>query len=145
MALTITQLELLRRYYERNIGTVSHTEPQINAAAQAMQTWVEANRGSLPNSFDSSALTAPQRNQVSNAVDATGFVFTNTQKNVLFDGVARLNEIVVVVPDPAADPVVIQAIRQRFFNLFDAAIDAARPGLTNDEKRRALRNALDFD
>lgn len=147
MALTNAQLELIRRHYENNTDALNQTEPEINAAAGAIDTWIIANRASLPatGQFLAGDLTAGQRNQVSNAIDSatSAGLFSTTQKATLFNGTAFFHWVIPPPPTPAwEDPVVLTAIRQHFLSLFDAAIDAAKPGMTTTEKVRAIRTAL---
>lgn len=141
MALTIAQLEQVRRFCEVRMA-VNYTEPQVNTAAQAVQTWVEANRGGLPNIFTDADLSGAQATTIRGLITGP---FTNAQKAVLFNGVAFQNRIIPAPPpDPAEDPAVTTAVRTTFVNLFSAAIDAAKPGLTTAEKVRAIRVALGF-
>jgi hypothetical protein len=138
--LTSVQLDFVRQEYARRLGVpVAQTKVVINTAAQNVQTWIDANRANLPNVFQANDLTNPQLTQVSAAI---GPAFTNGQKAVLFNCVAYLNRILVVVIPPEEDPLVIQTIRDRMLSLFEPDIDGVRPGMTKAQKVRAIQNAL---
>lgn len=140
MVLNVLQLEEIRRNCAQWMPVIDYTVATINAAAQTVQEWIDANRGSLPAIFTDADLTAGQRSAVSTLL---GSAFTNGQKLVLFNAVAPHNAQAVATPVlPEEDPAVLAAIRDALRAQVSAAIDAVRPGLTNAQKLQALRNAL---
>jgi hypothetical protein len=142
MALTVQQLETVRRYYATQ-GTVTQTEPQINAAAVACDTWILANRNSFGNTFTAADLTLAQRQAVSNAINATGGVFDNARKADLFNVVASFHRIIIPpTPEPFENAQLITAIRQHFVSLFDSTITSFYPQATQKQKIDAIRFAL---
>jgi hypothetical protein len=142
MALTTQQLEDIRRYYAAQ-GTVTQNEPAINAAATACDTWILANRNLFGNTFTAADLTLSQRQQVSNAINATGGVFDNTQKTTLFNATAFFHRVIIAPPpEPYENAQLITAIRQHFVSLFDSTITSFYPAATQAQKIAAIRHAL---
>lgn len=137
-ALSVAQLEGVRRSCETRMA-VNYTEPQINTAAQNLQAWIETNRGSLPNQITAGNLTA---GQITAARAAIGGSLSNAQRAVLIDAVGALNEIVPAAPPDPVDATVLSAIRAQLLSLFSAQIDAAKPGVSNADKLRAIVRVL---
>lgn len=139
--LTTPQLDQVRRYVANSGVPINFTKPVANAAAQGISAWITANRGSLPNHITAAGLTAGQRTA---AATAMGGSFTNPQRNAFIDAVGAPYEIIPPTPPDKADDVAVAGeIRRRLLALFGAEIDAAVPGLTNQEKLRAIRRVLE--
>lgn len=53
--LTQQQLVPIRRFVAKAVGAPRYTKPQINAAAQAVEDWFEANRAALGTAIETAA------------------------------------------------------------------------------------------
>lgn len=135
--LTPTQLDEVRQKASK-ATTVTYTKVEANAAAQAANTWIETNRGALPDIVAIRFLTAQQASDVAVAM---GSKLIAAQEEAIFDAVGEYHQI---IKPPPPDPLeaAIEAVRAEFVKLMDVAIALNAPGLTDDEKRTVIAKAI---
>ena len=135
--LTTAQLDRVRQQAAATVSP-TYTKQVANAAAQAAQTWLETNRAGLPNKFRMADLSVAQKA----AVDALMTGLRNAERNAIFNAVADLWEI---IPPPVPDVLepVAEQVRREWVRVVKTVIDAVAPNLTDQERRRAIRLALD--
>jgi len=76
------------------------------------------------------------------AVDALMTGLRNAERNAIFNAVADLWEI---IPPPVPDVLepVAEQVRREWVRVVKTVIDAVAPNLTDQERRRAIKLALD--
>ena len=138
--LTTAELDRVRQMVGAAGVTIDFTKSQANIASQKLDTWILANRGTLPNQITSATLTAGQRTE---AATAMGGTYTNLQRVAFVNAVGTFHEIIVPPPpDKSMISEVAAAVNAQILTLFGPAIDAATPGLSNEEKVRAVKLVL---
>ena len=135
--LTTSQLDRIRQQASAAVSP-TYTKQAANIAAQGYNTWIEVHRAGLPNKIRMVDMTVAQKAEI----DAIAPALRAAERNSIFAAVADLWEI---VPPPAPDPLepTAEGIRQELVRMLKVAIDAVAPNITAQERRRAIRLALD--